>query len=189
MDNDQFDAQALLEPHWEQTEQRARKCQRVLCLQDTTELDFNQRKSQGLGRLNYGARRGLYLHPTLVVNPQRVPLGVMDMWSWARKEKGEADIKESHRWIEGYERVAEFSQSLGDDTRAVYVANRESDIAALFQRVEALDFSADILVRMTHNRALENGKKRFQKLAEAGRITWSFFNGAKSHSSANFISA
>jgi hypothetical protein len=30
---------------------------------------------QGLGTLNYATRRGLYLHPTLAVTPERLPLG------------------------------------------------------------------------------------------------------------------
>ena len=36
----------------------------VLCLQDTTELDFNGQGISGLGRLSYEAQRGMYLHPT-----------------------------------------------------------------------------------------------------------------------------
>ncbi len=164
LSNDKLDPQTILEPHWEQTQKRAQECRTVLCLQDTTELDFNKRQTKGLGRLSYDAQRGMYLHSTLVVNPERVPLGVIDSWTWARKERGEADIKESSRWIEGYERVAEFAQDI-KRTQVVYVADREADIAQLFQRAAALDFRADILVRMTHNRALEGGKKLFDTLA------------------------
>jgi len=35
----------------------------VLCIQDTTELDFNGQEARGGGPLNYEARRGMYLHP------------------------------------------------------------------------------------------------------------------------------
>ena len=48
----------------------------VLCIQDTTELDFNGQEAEGLGPLNYEARRGMYLHPTYAVTPTREPLGV-----------------------------------------------------------------------------------------------------------------
>jgi hypothetical protein len=48
----------------------------VPCLQDTTELDFNDQQMAGLGPLSYEAQRGLYLHPTYVVTPDREPLGV-----------------------------------------------------------------------------------------------------------------
>jgi len=45
----------------------------VLCLQDTTELDFNGQDIGGLGSLSYEAQRGMYVHPTYVVTPQPLP--------------------------------------------------------------------------------------------------------------------
>ncbi len=45
----------------------------VLCIQDTTELDFTaQPGTAGLGRLSYEAQNGLYVHPTLAVTPAGV---------------------------------------------------------------------------------------------------------------------
>ena len=77
----------------------------VLNIQDTTELDFNGRTSDGLGPLSYESQRGMYLHPTYVVTPAREPLGVMDAWMWAREPNAgdghRGGIKESERWIEG----------------------------------------------------------------------------------------
>jgi len=58
----------------------------VLNIQDTTELDFNGRQSEGLGRLCYEAQRGMYLHPTCTVSTTREPLGVVDAWMWARAQ-------------------------------------------------------------------------------------------------------
>ena len=40
-DNDSVDWQAIMAPHWQQTQQRMAALPVVLCLQDTTELDFN----------------------------------------------------------------------------------------------------------------------------------------------------
>ena len=60
----------------------------VLCLQDTTELDFNGQTIQGLGPLSYEAQRGMYLHPTYAVSTDREPLGVLDAWMWAREPRG-----------------------------------------------------------------------------------------------------
>ena len=58
----------------------------------------------------------MYLHPTYAISPAREPLGVMDAWMWARQPKAadgkRHDIKESQRWIEGYERVAERTREL-----------------------------------------------------------------------------
>jgi hypothetical protein len=47
-----------------QTAQRMAAQSVVLCLQDTTELDFNGQQAQGLGPLSYEAQRGMYVHPT-----------------------------------------------------------------------------------------------------------------------------
>jgi hypothetical protein len=94
--------QDILAPHIAQTEARMRQHPVILCLQDTTELDFNGQAISGLGPLSYEAQRGMYLHPTYAVTPKREPLGVTDAWMWARHPKG-ADgkrpgIRESLLW-------------------------------------------------------------------------------------------
>jgi hypothetical protein len=96
------------------------------------------------------------------VTLSREPLGVLDAWMWAREPKdanGErGGVKESIRWTEGYERVAELAAQL-PETRLVYVADRESDIAALMARARDLGHPADWLIRSQHNRALPEGGK------------------------------
>ncbi|MDP2809492.1 MAG: transposase DNA-binding-containing protein, partial [Rhodocyclaceae bacterium] len=52
----------ILTPHMGSTEARIRQHPVVLCIQDTTELDFNGQDIQGLGPLSYEAQRGMYLH-------------------------------------------------------------------------------------------------------------------------------
>lgn len=115
-DNDSVQWQAILEPHWQQTERRMAAQSVVLCLQDTTELDFNGQQASGLGPLSYEAQRGMYAHPTYAVTTAREPLGVLDVWMWAREQKDEhgqrGGPKESLRWIEGYERLAELATRL-----------------------------------------------------------------------------
>ena len=68
----------------------------------------------------------------------------------ARKARGEPDLLESTRWIEGYESIAEMATQL-PTTRLVYVADREADIGALLARAQAqaqaLDYPADLLIR------------------------------------------
>ena len=134
----------------------------VLCLQDTTELDFNGQDIAGLGPLSYEAQRGMYVHPTYVVTPEREPLGITDAWMWAREFKGpdgkRAGVRESLRWIEGYERIAETALTM-PETRLVYVADREADILELMQCAHALGNPADWLVRSQHNRSLPDGGK------------------------------
>lgn len=65
----------------------------MLCIQDTTELDFNVQETEGLGPLNYEARRGMYVHPSYAVTPGREPLGVLDAWMWAREKRGADGVR------------------------------------------------------------------------------------------------
>lgn len=170
LSNPRSDWQALLEPHWASSFERMRQHKVVLNIQDTTELDFNGRHTAGLGPLSYEAQRGMYLHPTYAVSPEREPLGVLDAWMWAREPKDSGGqrpgIKESLRWIEGYERVAERAKAL-PGVRQVYVADREADILALLLKARDLEYAADYLVRCQHNRALPSGDKLWAKLAQA----------------------
>lgn len=160
--NEEVEWRGILEPHWMRSRQRMGEHPVVLCPQDTTELDFNGQEMAGLGPLNYEARRGMYLHPTYAITPQREPLGVIDAWMWAREERDETGarggIKESLRWIEGYERVAEMAADL-PATRLVYMADREGDLVALMRRAQELGTPADWLVRAKHNRCLPSGAK------------------------------
>lgn len=165
--NDEVEWRDILAPHWAQTEKRMSTHAVVLCLQDTTELDFNGQDIQGLGRLNYEARRGMYVHPTYAVTPEREPLGVVDAWMWARAaaDSPEQAPSENMRWIEGYERVAEMAARL-PTTRLVYVADREADIVELMQRAQTLGTPADWLIRAHHNRALPEGEKLWSHTCE-----------------------
>ena len=144
--NEEVDWRKIMVPHYAQTAQRMRGHAVVLCLQDTTELDFNGQNIAGLGPLSYEAQRGMYLHATYAITSQREPLGVTDAWMWARQRK-DADghrpgAKESIRWIEGYKRVAEMAAEVAG-TRLVYVADRESDIVELMRCAQDLGTPAD----------------------------------------------
>jgi hypothetical protein len=117
---EELDWRAILQPHWERTEERLRACPRVLCPQDSTERDFTPQPGiAGLGRLSDECQQGMYLHPTLALTPEGVMLGTLDAWMWKREPQGEASFKESVRWVEGYERVAEIAATM-PATRLVY---------------------------------------------------------------------
>ena len=78
LDNEAVEWRALLAAHGKSTVGREA---RVLCLQDTTELDFTSQPGiAGLGRLSYERQHGMYLHPTLAVSEGGVALGVLDAW-------------------------------------------------------------------------------------------------------------
>ncbi len=170
---EEMDWRDILQPHWQRTAERMRACKVVLCIQDTTELDFNGQAISGLGPLSYEAQRGMYLHPTYAVTPEREPLGMLDAWMWARELKDaegkRGGLCESVRWIEGYERVAEQALAL-PETRLVYVADRESDIIALMLRAADLGTPVDWLVRSQHNRSLPEGGKLWERITATAAL-------------------
>jgi hypothetical protein len=168
MENPALDWRAVLDMHSEKTLKRIEQHQSkvVLCIQDTTELDFSSQPGiAGMGRLNYEARRGMYVHPTLMVTPEGLGLGVTDAWMWARKLKGEAEFKESVRWLEGYERVAEMAKQL-PETRWVYIADREGDFRELMDKAAQQDYDADYLIRAKHNRNTAEGEKLWDSIVK-----------------------
>lgn len=168
--NEQVNWEDVMTAHGQATVARIREHSVVLCLQDTTELDYNGQVMTGLGPLSYEAQRGLYLHPTYVVTPQREPLGVMNAWTWAREFKqGDAPRKgvlESVRWIESYERMVEQALAL-PGTRHVCIGDRESDILALLVKARDMNHAVDYLVRCKHNRALPDGAKLWDRVMDS----------------------
>jgi len=167
LDNPALDWQEVLEVHTERTSERMREQPVVLCLQDTTELDFSSQPGiAGLGRLNYEARQGLYVHPTLTVTPAGVALGVIDAWIWARGPKEQPQVKESTRWVEGYEIVADLAEQM-PNTRLVYVADREGDLRELMAAAKRRGTPADWLVRAKHNRKTLAGDKLWDRLGQS----------------------
>ena len=164
LDTEALDWRELLEVHTERTRERLQGQPVALCLQDTTELDFTSQPGiAGLGRLSYEAQHGLYLHPTLVVTPEGVALGVIDAWMWARQPKDQPDVKESTRWVEGYTIVADLAERT-PETRFMYVADREGDLRALMDMAARRMHAADWLVRAQHNRKTANGDKLWSQV-------------------------
>jgi hypothetical protein len=66
-------------------------------------------------------------------------------------------VKESERWVEGYERVAKQAVRL-PATPLVYVADREADIMGMIRRGHQFGTPADWLVRVQHDRCLTDGE-------------------------------
>jgi hypothetical protein len=178
-DQDRVTAQQVLEPHYGASQQRMGQYRRVLCIQDTTELDFSSKGDiEGLGPLNYESRQGLYLHPTLAVTPERLCLGVIDAWTWTREpgslgapkdDRRPIEEKESLRWLEGYRRVCERQAEL-PDTQLVYLADREADIYEIYAERTAQSPAAEYLIGAQHDRKLSDGKTLRQALAQAPEL-------------------
>lgn len=180
-DNSKTTPEKILSPHIESTITRARAHKEILCLQDTSEIDFTSKpKTEGLGPLSYEKQIGFYIHPTLITTPDRIPLGIIDSHNWVRDEEnfGKAkerknipiEEKESIRWINGYQNIAKFAQAL-PDSKVTYVADREADIYELFLEREKISkenkIAPELLVRSQHNRVLDNNQKIKDRLKQA----------------------
>jgi len=145
-DNDKTDPAKILEPHRNGTLKRIRAEAVVIAAQDTTELDLTRKQEKVGGPLNDAKRWGLYVHPVLVMTPQRVPLGVVDVEMWSRdpkeldkssqerrKERRQKPFaeKESYRWFEGYETACQIAAE-APNTKVVCVSDSEGDIYECF---------------------------------------------------------
>lgn len=165
--NEKVTAEKVLSPHREATLRRVQQHAVVLCVEDTSELDFTSRpKTEGLGPLNYELTQGIHIHPMVAVTPEGLCLGVLEFWRWVRdgSDHGGKDRqsrlsrpledKESLRWVEGYKNVSALQKEVGE-TRLVYVADRDSDLFELFEAAEAGQGSW--LIRAAQNRAILGG--------------------------------
>ena len=191
-DNRKVTPEKILAPHREATCVRMGEQPVVLCVQDTSELDYSgQKQMRDLGPLTYEAQQGLLLHPTLAITPDRLALGVLDNRIWARdiesygkgKDRASKPIeeKESFRWIEGYQQICRISQRL-PNTRCVYVADRESDLYDLFIEAEEQENPADFLVRAKHDRIVTDDSRLSEELARAAVLGEATFELPPTHS-------
>lgn len=152
----------LLSGHIEQTAARCAGHDLVLCVQDTTVLDFSTHNSKtGLGRIGSSEKaRGLLAHSVLAVTPDGLPLGVLHVQLWARGETGEpirdtrrerpTSAKESAKWLEGLEAVA---RSLPAHQAALVIQDREADVFDLMAAPRRSRLH--LLIRVCHPRRVD----------------------------------
>ena len=78
-DNDNVTPQKILQPHINATLERISQCERVVLVQDTTELDLTRPRQQveGAGPMDSEARRGSFVHPLIAFNTDGLPLGTV----------------------------------------------------------------------------------------------------------------
>ena len=181
--NADFPPQAILTPHRRATEQRVAQEQLVLAVQDTTILDYTHHPAtQGLGVLNDEFHRGLLVHTTLAVTPQRVPLGLLhqQVWTRAAKDLGKRHArrtkpvaeKESQKWLTSLTATAAVQQRL-PQVRLVSVGDREADVYDLFLLAQQL--SQALLIRAAWDRRIAHPEGHLWAYLEsrpvAGQLT------------------
>jgi hypothetical protein len=165
-DEDAVSMQAILRPHVERTVKRIRTQRRVLCPQDSSDLDFtNLKECDGLGRTGtnqHGAQSyGLRLHSMLALTEDGLPLGVLSGECLARTfRKGKhrkeqrrnlpIEEKESYRWLKAVQ-ACEKIAGQAPGVRLVCMMDREGDIFEVFHHWQKTR-KVELLVRASQDR-------------------------------------
>ncbi len=170
-DNDRVTPEQLLRPHYDATRQRMGQHPVVLIPQDTTQLNLTRPQQSVGGPLGDEKHWGLHAHVALALTPQRLALGVVHNFTWARdpedfhkrhQARGKPiQDKESYRWLEGYRRACAIAADC-PQTQIVCISDSEGDIyECLADAASAEEPKAQWIVRACQDRALTgeaNGK-------------------------------
>lgn len=149
------------------THQRNRKNvhkQVLLAPQDTTELDFsNKRSAKELGPLNHLHQRGLRLHSSLIMSEKGVPSGVFKQTSIIRSDEKfgkrnnrkvePIEDKESNRWLEHHDALEDFYNPF-PNIEVFDICDREADMMELFAAYRGKN--VHLIVRSKFNRRVIN---------------------------------
>jgi hypothetical protein len=160
----------------------------VLCIGDTTYLDYGKIKAkrEGYGPTGNGGN-GLILHSALAIAPEQgqvIGLLWQKLWNREPKAKPPQDEiaeakkqrqalarkaarqrlfkdKESYRWVEAMTAV---EHQVSSSTNVIHIFDREGDITEVFDQVRQLKHTG-VLVRAAHDRSLDqNSERLWQKL-------------------------
>lgn len=166
-DNDQVSADAILAGHQQATLKRIRETglKTILVVQDTTIVNASHRAPiKGMGRIGLKSGQGLWVHSSMSVSPEGVPLGLLGQQTWARAKTETAqrhkrrqkpiEEKESYRWLQ-----AEMGclAVLPTNLQTVTITDREGDIYDFFAQPRRQ--GAEFLVRGTHNRRVQHPER------------------------------
>lgn len=178
-DETPMDMDAILAPHRERTLRRMGALPEVLCVHDSTELNFSTLLAcRGLGVIGKNQTatesRGLRLHSSFVVEPRDgLPLGLLGWRCDAPELKPERkgadprhipiEEKDTYRWIESLRDCAALDGAL-TGTHVIHVMDREADFFDLFHHW-SLDRQDDLVVRAKHNRKGTEGVKTLDAVA------------------------
>lgn len=171
-DHEKVSMGKILESHQKSTVERMKGHPVILAVQDSTALNFsNHPETVGLGLIGDGVNQpmGLWLHSTMAFTPEGLPLGLMDVQSWARdpqefgarehRKSKPIEEKESYKWLKSFEAMRAVQQQLSGETVVVSVGDREADLYELFALASVQPKGPELLIRAQQNRRLENERK------------------------------
>jgi len=178
-DVDAVNMKSILHPHRQRTIRRMKSCKTVLCIQDTTDLNYSSNSScKGLGVIGKNQTatesRGLRLHSTLATDAAGLPLGILRADCHARILKPErrgkdarnipVEEKETYRWIQGQEDIASVASQL-PGVRVVSITDREGDFYEHFHSQQNTS-GIELLIRAKNNRVTDTQMKMFEAVEQ-----------------------
>jgi len=139
----------------------------VLLVEDTSELNFAWRNKQieGLGPTGNGIDQGFFIHPAIIVDPEKstllgiAGLGIItrehgqNTTAGGKHKKKDITEKESYKWIEV---PREGINRISGDIKKTVVADREADIYDLFlsHQQGEIGENCELLIRASRNRKI-----------------------------------
>ena len=164
--NDLVDETKIITPHHNRTFERVKEHPVVLCLSDTTSLNYTTRKTlKDSGYISSNNAQGFFLHATIAVTPERLHLGILGQNFWSREKEKPVRVhrehrplaeKESYRWLEAYIDSCVLAQSC-KQSQIVHITDREGDLFEIFaeyQSKKEMSTPAHFIVRSNHNRVV-----------------------------------
>jgi hypothetical protein len=186
---------SVIEPHCQMTAETVAEHNVMLCVGDTTFLDYGsiEAKKEGYGPIGKGGN-GLILHSALAIEPENgQSLGLLWQKLWNREPKSKPPLdetptqkkqrqaaarkearnrpfeqKESYKWVEALTTVENL---VSQHTRVIHVFDREGDITEVFDKTRQLQHTG-VLVRAAHNRSLDSDSERLWSKLEAQPISF-----------------
>ena len=179
-DDSAVDMTNILLPHREQTIRRMKGQPVVLCIQDGSDLNFNNLSNcEGLGVIGNnqtGAKsKGLHLHSMIAVTTAGLPLGVMRAECSAPQPRNMDDNrrireilieeKKTFSWIVGMRDCMSLKAQM-PHTKLINVLDREADFIELFDDQRCNCSKVDLLVRAQHDRNTTGKHKLFEAVRQ-----------------------
>lgn len=177
-DNSALTMDNILQPHKKRTMQRMKQQNVVLCIQDGSDLNYSHIPTcEGLGVIGKNqtsaTSKGMYLHSTIAVTSDGLPLGVVrtECTSPEIKEKTNkkksADLpieqKKTFCWLQSVRDCQQMKEHM-PDTTLINVMDREGDFFEMFDDQRLRNKDVELLVRAQYNRKTTEDDKLFDSV-------------------------
>lgn len=173
LSNHQVSPDAIQMPHRMLTRRLCAEHPLILCIEDTSEIDYTSRKDvKGLGKIGTGYGRGFEQHSTLAVRPNGDVLGLLDA-RWCLKPEppaGETRTQAAARWNMG-DLWPDAVRRVGappKGCRFVHVGDRASDSFKMMRT--CVDTGVGFLLRAKSDRHVEAHTTRLWEHAGNGTV-------------------